>query len=64
MYLGHKTDNGTGRCAIIPDFRVGVNVLTRVAEEDGSKKIVVATKEEREAGKVGVSWPYEELGDL
>lgn len=68
LHSGQKRDTGAGKCAIIPDFRVGDNVLTRVAEEDGGRKIVVATKEERGAWRmrvrVRVSWTYEELGDV
>ena len=35
---------------MIPDFRVGASVVRRVVGRDGRKRVVAATKEERERG--------------
>ena len=47
--------------AVIPDFRVGATIMSRVTGEHGRKKLIPATKDEREDGKVKKEWEYLDL---
>ena len=46
---------------VIPDFRVGSSVVRRVVGEDGRKRAVAATREEREREEVKTFWTRKEI---
>ena len=46
---------------VIPDFRVGASVVGREVREDGRKRVVAATREERDRGEVKTFWTQEEI---